>query len=122
MPTRTLELGKTPFDQFQQKRGRHGDAAHTEFAEPGQQGRHPFLPGAGPFAVAETGAVQEIVEGNAMMVEQANVALQIFFRKRCRQIARTTAADTVVGKLAVDFINRVGGERRNKIRIVVRRH
>ena len=69
------------------------------------QGRHPFLPGACPFAVAETGAIQEIIEGNAMTVEQADVPPQICFRERCRQVARTATADTVGGELAVNFID-----------------
>ncbi|MGB2927434.1 MAG: hypothetical protein WBB70_00835, partial [Desulfobacterales bacterium] len=69
----------------------------------------------------ETGPVQEIIEGNAMTIEQADVMPQICFRERCRQIAGTAAADTIVGELAVNFIHRVRGERRNQFRIVVRR-
>src|ERR1035441_5231949 len=60
------------------------DPAHAPFAQLGQQGRHPFLPGARPFAVAETGAVQEIIEGDAMTFEQTDVIPQISFRERCR--------------------------------------
>src|SRR5450756_871693 len=57
-----LELGETTFNQFQQKRGGYGD---------------PVLPGVCPFEVAKTGAVQQIIEGNAMLIEQADVMSQI---------------------------------------------
>src|ERR1035437_4994257 len=63
-----LEGGKTAFDQFQQKWSGDSDPAHAHFAQLGQQGRHPFLPGAGPFPVAETGAIQEIIESDALTV------------------------------------------------------
>jgi len=50
-------------------------------------------------------------------VKQLDVIPQIGFRERRRQVAGTAAADAVGGKLAVDFIDRVGGERRNQVRI-----
>ncbi len=56
-----------------------------------------------------------------MTAEQADVTPQIRFRERCRQVAGTATADTVGGELAVNFIDRVRGERRNQFRIVVRR-
>jgi hypothetical protein len=120
-PNSHLELGETAFDQFQKKRGGDGDPTHAQFSQLGQQGHHPFLPWACPFAVAETGAVEEIIEGNAMMIEPPDVVPQICFREWCRQVAGTAAADAVGGELAVNFIDRVGGERRNQFWIVVRR-
>src|ERR1039457_5448197 len=65
-PDSYLELGETVVDQFQKKRGGYGDSAHAQFAQLSQQGRHPFLSGACPFAVAETGALPEGIEGNAI--------------------------------------------------------
>src|ERR1039457_1944074 len=72
-PYSYLELGKTAFDQFQKKWRGHSDPAHAHFTQLSKQGRYFFLPGTGPFAVAETGAVQEVIERNAMTVEQTDV-------------------------------------------------
>src|ERR1039457_6385931 len=116
-----LERGKPAFDQFQKKWRGHGDPAHAHFTQLGKQGRHFFLPGAGPFAVAETGAVQEIVEGNALTIEQPDVIPQISFREWGRQVARAANADTIGGKLAVNFVYRIASKLRNQFRVVVRR-
>src|SRR5664279_5391012 len=83
-PDSYLEFRETAFDQFQKKWSGYGDPPHAQVAQLGQQSRHPFLPWAGPFAVAEAGAVQEVIEGNAMTVEQADVTPQICFREGCR--------------------------------------
>ena len=79
------------------------------------------LPGACPFTIAETGAVQEIIEGNALLAQQGDITAQICFGERRGQVAGTAATDTVTRQLAVNFINRVGFERRNQFRIIIRR-
>ena len=72
-------------------------------------------------ALSTASRVQEIVEGNAMLLKQTAVIPQISFRKRCRRVAGTTTADTIGGKFAVNFINRIVSKLRNHFRVVIRR-
>ena len=71
------ERGEALFHQIEQKRRRNGDAADSHRLQSRQQHGDLLLPGPRPLPVAEAGSVQEVIESDAMRLQQADIAAQL---------------------------------------------
>ena len=80
-----------------------------------------LLPAPAPFAVAQAGAVQKVVEGDVVPIEERYVDGQIVLRQRRAHVARPPAADRIGREFPVDLRHRKAGKLRHQVELVVGR-
>lgn len=117
-----FEMGVSFFDQFEKIWGGNRQPRDSHIAHFIEKSIRFFLPPSGPFTVAKAGAVEEVVEFDALLFEFLNIGVQGFPGQWSCHLAGSAATDDVRRIFPVDFFDRITGELRNQPGVVIGSH